>query len=247
MNTPLIACCSLWLTSACTVAAPAPGLDDIVARHVSARGGVAAIEAVRVFETDIEITEPSFTVDGAYIATRDGSMRVDISADGERVFTEALDSGRAWSWSLGEGVKEGTAQGAAALRHGIDLPFKLFGLHEMSAQGHRLELAGSETIGGIDYHVLKLTLADGFESLYFINAATGLIERDRQRRALHVDVDPAPVWIETSYEDYRVVDGVQFAHRQVERELAGGKLLSTVTIRAIRINPPVAAGRFAPP
>ncbi len=246
MRTPFALACALWLMSACASAAPRPGLDDIIAQHVAARGGANAIEAVRVFETDIQITEPSFTVDGLYIATRDGSMRVDISAGGERVFTEALDGGHAWSWSSGEGVKEGTAQGAAALRHGIDLPFKLFGLHEMSGQGHRLELTGSETIGGVNFHVLKLTLADGFETLYLVNPATGLIERDRQLRALHVDVDPEPVWIETSYEDYRPVDGVQFAHRQVERELASGKLLSTVTVRTIRVNPAVAAGRFAP-
>jgi hypothetical protein len=43
------------------------------------------------------------------------------------------------------------------------------------------------------------------------------------------------------------VAGALFAHRQVERELESGKLLSTVTVREVRINPPLAPGRFAPP
>ncbi len=238
---------ALLLLAGCTQTAHEPTLQDVVAQHVAARGGAAAIEAVHTFEGDIQIVEPSFTVNGLYVATRDGSMRVDISAGGERVFTEALDRGRSWSWSPSDGVKEGTAQGAVALRHGIDLPIKLFGLHEMASGGHRLELRGRETIDGTEFHVLRLTLADGFETLYYLNPESGLIERDRQRRALHVDVDPEPVWIETRYEDYRPVAGVVFAHRQVERELESGKLLSTVTLREIRINPRLAPGRFAPP
>jgi hypothetical protein len=236
---------ALLTLTACTVREPT--LDDVIAKHVAARGGATAIEAVRVFEGEIEIVEPSFTVDGLYVATRDGSMRVDISAGGERVFTEALDRGHSWSWSPSHGVKEGTSQGAAALRHGIDLPIKLFGLHEMAARGHRLALQGRETIDGTGYHVLRLTLADGFETLYYVNAESGLIERDRQRRAFHVDVNPKPVWIETRYEDHRPVAGVLFAHRQIERELETGELLSTVTLREVRINPPLAPGRFAPP
>lgn len=222
-------------------------LESVVARHVEARGGAAAIEAVRTYEAELRIAEPTFEVDGRYVATRDGRMRVDISIDGERVFTEALDEGRAWSWSPDQGVGEGSTQGAAALRHGIELPFKLFGLHEMQGRGHRLEFAGSETIDGIEYHVLRLTLDDGFETAYYLNPDTWLIERDRQLRALHVDVDPTAEWIETAYEDYRPVDGVMYAHRQVERQVASGAVLATVTVRTLRVNPPLEPGRFSPP
>lgn len=242
----------IWLGSLCLVAACAnggqdPDLESLVARHVEARGGAAAIEAIQSFETDIRIVEPAFTVDGRYVATRDGRMRVDISVAGERVFTEALDHGRAWTWSPDDGIREGSAKGAAALRHGIESPFKLFGLHEMHGRGHRLELAGRESVDGVNYHVLRLALDDGFESRYYVHPETWLIERDRQLRALHVDVDPEPVWIETVYEDYRAVDGVMYAHRQTERQLDSRKLLATVTISAIRLNRPVTDDYFQPP
>lgn len=236
----------LGLIAAIAAAEPVTDLDAIVARHVEARGGKASIEAILTYESDIRIVEPTFEVEGVYVATRDGSMRVDILADGRRVFTEALDRGRAWSWSPDDGVRDGSAAGAMALRHGIELPFKLFGLHEVRERGHRLEFVGREVVDGTNYDVLRLTLDDGFESLYFLNPATGLVERDRQRRALHVDVDPTPEWIETSYEDYRPVGGVLFPHRQVERQLATGKVLATVTVREIRINPPLGPGRFSP-
>lgn len=40
--------------------------------------------------------------------------------------------------------------------------------------------------------------------------------------------------------------GVLFSHRQVERKVATDAVLSTGTIREIRINPPFAPQRFSP-
>jgi hypothetical protein len=227
--------------------ARAVDLETLLIKNTAARGGEAALASVKAYESDIHIVEPQFAVDGTYIATRDGRMRVDIRAEGERVFTEALGRERAWSWDPENGVRGGSADGAAALRHGIELPFKIFGLRDMRERGHRLELAGTETLDGVAYHVLRATLSDGFEVTYYVNPETWLIERDRQRRAMHVDVDPTPEWIETRYEDYRPAAGVLYPFRQVEKRVATGEILSTVTVGEIRINPPLDGARFFPP
>lgn len=247
MRASRLAPIAFTLAAACGGTPAGPDLDSLIAGNTAARGGAPAIGRVAAFESDVHIVEPAFAVDGTYVATRDGRMRIDISVDGSRVFTEALDRERAWSWTPDDGVREGSAAGAAALRHGIEFPLKLFGLHEMRSRGHRLESLGRETADGVDYHVVGLTLDDGFEVRYFLHPDTLLIERERTRRALHVDVDPTPEWIETAYDDYRVVGGVLFPHRQVERRLATGEVLATTTVRAIRINPPLAADRFSPP
>jgi hypothetical protein len=232
-----------------TVAGPARAvdLDAVVANNTAARGGEAAMASVNAYESDVHIVEPQFAVDGTYVATRDGRMRVDIRADGARVFTEALDRDRAWSWDPEHGARAGTAAGAAALRHGIELPIKIFGLHEMRRRGHRLELTGRETLDGVAYHVLRLTLSDGFEVSYYVNPVTWLIERDRQKRAMHVEVDPTPEWIETRYEDYVPAAGVLLPRRLVETRVATGEVLSTVTVGEVRINPPFDGARFSPP
>ena len=228
------------------VAEPAE-LAALVSRNTAARGGAEAIESVSDFEADLHIVEPTFEVDGRYVATRDGRMRIDILAKGERVFTEALGRDRAWSWNPEGGVVTASPQGRAALRHGIEFPFKVFGLHELAERGHQLESAGRERIAGIDYDVLRLTLDDGFETRYYLNPDSGLIERERQNRALHVDIDPAPKWIETEYSDWRKAGRVLYPHRMVEREIATGKVLSTATTLAIRLNTSPAAERFEAP
>jgi hypothetical protein len=100
-------------------AGPAPDLESIVDRHVAARGGRAAIEAVRAYETEIRIVEPAFEVDGTYVATRDGQMRVDIVAGGQPAFTEALDGSRAWTWTPDSGVGGGRRGPAARHRAAV--------------------------------------------------------------------------------------------------------------------------------
>jgi hypothetical protein len=232
---------------AAAAAADPAELATLVALNTAARGGAAAIESVSDFEADIHIVEPTFEVDGLYAATRDGRMRVDIRAADEHVFAEAIGRERAWSWNPQDGVATASDRGRAALRHGIEFPFKLFGLHEMETRGHRLEAAGREAIDGVAYHVLHLRLDDGFETRYYLNPDSGLIERERQHRALHVDVDPAPVWIETVYSDWRPVAGVLYPHRSVEREIDTGRVLATVTTRAIRLNTSPQAERFERP
>jgi hypothetical protein len=215
-------------------------LDGLVASNTVARGGAAAIEAVHSLQMHVRIVEPSFAVDAVYRASRDGSMRVDVyDGNGQRVYTEALEGGRAWSRAAGEDtpVRATGAEGTAALRHGIESPFKLYGLHELTGRGHALEFRGRENVDGTDYYVLRAVFGDGRETSYYLSPVTALIERERQYRALHVDADPTPHWIETRYEDYRSVDGVLFPFRQVESRLDTGEVLATSTISRLIVNP----------
>ena len=237
-----------WLLASCTGSSGDMSLDGLIARHTAARGGAKAIEAVHGIAIELQIAEPTFQVDGRYVATRNGQMRIDAFQDGQSVFTEALDNGRAWSWSPGAASPtDESTQGSAALRHGVEFPFKLYGLHELQGRGHRLELLGRQKLDGIDYYRLRLTLDDGFQVQYFVNPDTWLIDRSRELRALHVDIEPKPQWIETLFSDYRTVAGVQFPWRQVERKLESGEVLSTGTVTAIEINPELAAARFSAP
>jgi hypothetical protein len=227
--------------SAAVAAPPSPSLEWILEKHTQARGGRDAIEAVHGIRMDIAITEPKYTAEGRYTATRDGSMRIDVFIGGDRVFTEALDRGQAWSRAAGESAPgvTGSSAGAAALRHGVEAPFKLFGLHEMQSRGHRLRYVGRVAIDQVDYYALEATLDDGYQTTYYLDPTTWLIARERQYRALHVDVDPTPEWIETSFDDYRLEAGVQYSHRQVERQVATGNVLVTTVVRSITVNPPL--------
>lgn len=214
-------------------------LDDLIERNVQAVGGRASIEAVRSIRFDLHIMDPGFEVDGIYRAARPGWMRIDVSAEGQRVFTEALGENGAWQWKgKGEPV-EATAKATAALRHGVDLPGHLFGLHELRARGHRIELAGREQVERINYHLLRVTFADGDTTTLYLDADSWLITRRRDVRPLHPDVDPTPTTIENKVSDFRKVGDLLFAFTSTDTDLRSGKVLEKVAVRSITLNPAV--------
>jgi hypothetical protein len=181
-------------------------------------GGRAAIEAVKSIEVDLHIVDPDFEVDGKYRAARPGRMRIDVMANGKHVYTEALDWDRGWQWKgKGSVIEEESPKATAALRHGVELPGKLVGLHELRQRGHRVDLGGREAIEGTDYYALRITLRDGYTTTLY--------------------VDPTPTTIESCFSDFRNVDGVLFAFFSTDTDLATGKILETTRVRSIKANP----------
>ncbi|MBV9618557.1 MAG: hypothetical protein JO201_05030 [Verrucomicrobia bacterium] len=215
-------------------------LDEVIDRNTEAMGGRAAIEAVHSIEVSLHISDPGFEADGIYYAARPGRMRIDIFAGDKHVFTEAFDGERGWEWN-GKENKTASPKATAALRHGVELPGKLLGLHELKQRGHQLELARREKIDGIDYYALHLTLRDGYETTLYVDAHSWLITHRRDFRPLHVDIDPTPTTIEQKSWDFRKVDGVQFAFAGSETDLKTGKVLETSQIKSIKVNPPIDA------
>jgi hypothetical protein len=213
-------------------------VDEVIERNTQAMGGRVAIEAVKSIEVDLHIVDPDFEVDGKYRAARPGRMRIDVIASGKHVYTEAFDGGHGWQWK-GEGVaiQEESPKATAALRHGVELPGKLIGLHELRQRGRRVDLAGRERDNGTDYYVLRITLNDGYTTRLYVDPKTWLITQRRDVRPLHPDIDPTPTTIESSFSDFRKVNGVLFAFASKDTDLATGKVLETTRVRSIKVNP----------
>jgi outer membrane lipoprotein-sorting protein len=235
----LLVSLSAILIAGCSKSSDSLSLDEIVERNTKAMGGRAAIEAVQSIQIDLHIKDPSFEVDGTYYAARPGKMRIDVSAEGKHVFTEAFDGERAWQWQGKGEQKPATEKATAALRHGVELPGKLFGVHELRACGHKIKLLGREQIDGIDYYVLQLVLNDGYTVSLYVDPDSWLVTRRRDVRPLHVDVDPAPTTIEQVSSDFRDVNGVKFPFATIEIDLKTGKLLESTTTKNVKINPPL--------
>jgi len=213
-------------------------VDEVIERNTEAMGGRAALEAVNSIEVDLHIVDPDFEVDGKYRAARPGRMRIDVMAGGKHVYTEAFNGDRGWQWK-GEGaaIQEESPKATAALRHGVELPGKLFGLHELRQRGHRVDLASREKIDGTDYYALRITLNDGYTTTLYVDPRSWLITRRRDVQPLHVDVDPSSTTIESRFSHFRKMDGVLFAFAGTDIDLATGKVLETTSVRSIKVNP----------
>ncbi len=212
-------------------------VDQVIERNRQAMGGRLAIEAVKSIEVNLHIVDPGFEVVGKYRAARPARMRIDVMGGGKHVYTEAFDGQRGWQWKgQGTTIEQESPKATAALRHGVELPGKLFGLHEQRQRGHRVDLAGREKIDGIDYYAVRLTLNDGFTTTLYVDPRNWLITRRRDVRPLHVDVDPTPTTIESRFSDFRKVDGVLFPFASTDTDIATGKVLETTRIHSIKLN-----------
>lgn len=215
------------------IPATAGDLEQILACNDQAVGG-DRMRDLRALEYQLTIQEPGFAVKGIYKAERSGEMRIDVFDGDRRVFSEWLTDGAAWQ--LTADAKEparATAEGTAALRHGLERPGRFWTLADMSARGHVVELVERERIGGVDEFVLKLTLDDGFETWLWVNAESCLVERSRNYRAFHPDSDPEKIWTETVYDQFERVDGLMIARRTRTIDLASGETLGTTEVTRI--------------
>lgn len=233
----LLVLLSTIFVAACHAQSDSVSLDEIIERNTGAMGGRGAIEAVQSIQIELHIKDPSFEVDGTYYATRPGKMRIDVSAQGKHVFTEAFDGRNGWQWE-GKGEQmPATEKATAALRHGVELPGKLFGLHELRARGHKMKSIGRDQIDGVNYHVLQLILNDATAVSLYVDPNSWLVTRRRDVRPLHVDVDPTPTTIEQVSFDFHDVEGVKFPFATAETDLNTGKLLESTITKSVKINP----------
>jgi hypothetical protein len=232
------------LITGCSKRSDSLSLDEIVERNTDAMGGRAAIEAVQSIQIDLRIKDPSFEVDGTYYAARPGKMRIDVSAHGKHVFTEAFDGETGWQWEGKGEQKPASEKATAALRHGVELPGKLFGLHELTARGNKLRSIGREQIDGINYYALQLILTDGYTVSLYLDPNSWLVTRRRDVRPLHVDVDPTPATIEQVSSDFRDVNGVKFPFATTETDVNTGKVLERTATKSAKTNPTLPAAFF---
>ncbi len=241
----------VWLLGLCLCAcsgsggSPGPGspvdLDHVLELHSEARGGKQAIESVHALRLRVDIEEPTFSVHGVYVATRDGHMRVDIY-DGETlVFVEALGPEGGWQWSAGGEVRSLSVEGEAALRRGV--LGNLYGLHEWPAHDVSLSLVQSDEASAGNYWLVDAVEKDGFTRRLRIDRQSHLVVRSSEVSALHPDMDATPIAQYTEHGEWALERGVLMPRFTRRVDEASGETVQTARVRGIELR---VAGEMLP-
>jgi hypothetical protein len=221
---------------------PAQTVDEIVARHVEARGGREALAAVRT----LRMAGRANAGPG-----REAIVRREIARPG-RIRTEFVFQGTtgvyAWDGSTGWCVSplDGSlepeplpAEAAALSAEQADFEGPLV---DWKAKGHAVERAGSDTLPGGAAHKLKVTLKSGVVRHIWVDAQTGLVVRTESTRKLRGH----EVAFETVYSDYRETGGVRFA-RSIETGVRGRPQRLRIVVENVETNPALEDSRFSLP
>jgi len=112
-------------------------------------------------------------------------------------------------------------------------------LVDYAVKGHKVELAGKETIDGKECYKIKLTTKEGRELNYYFDATTGYINRLSYKGRGRPGAGGAPgeeIEIAVNYTNYdKTPDGYIFPFSQT---ITGG-FANTMTFEKIEINPKI--------
>lgn len=222
-----------------------PDVDTIIARHVEARGGEAALRAINslVFDRGA-YSEPGTDIhdDSAVMMLMRPYYKVVGHPGRTPDFLEGYN-GAAWEWYGDPGITMWTVRDASeAARHYADVDGPLV---DYAAKGSQAELVGEATISERRAYQIRLTMMDGYATDFFIDRRTYLIIASRHSASIHAF--GAQVSSETRFSDFRPVAGVLFPFRSSEVEIATGRVLNAMQWGSIEANADIPVSYFWPP
>ena len=223
-------------------------LTDIIEHHITALGGLEALNAIRTMQFNGRMVEPEFTIEDFNVIRMKPHFQKVWMPFGEGYFAEGYNGEYAWEKPVkdehGHRVEGAPAD---ALRHAMELPGVMRPLTEFVARGNALELVNEGEVDGRWVYLLKATLADGSVKAYYMDAETYLFTRSRDVRAFHPAINLKENHVETVMGDFRSVDGVTVAFRESQRDWVTGEVLGELTWRTIEVNPDLSEKDFEMP
>jgi hypothetical protein len=223
--------------------AAAQSTDDLIARHIAARGGLAAIHAVKSLKMTGTLRPSGFDVTLTYAETilRPGSVRIDATLQNLTV-VQSYDGKDGWQIQPFQGRKDPEALSSddtKSLQEEADFEGPLI---DAKAKGATLENLGSVDIDGAPTYAIRASLKNGDQMTYYLDPVALLTVRIETRQI----VRGAETLNDTDFGDYEKVNGVYFPF-----EVAAGPKGSTdrqrITYDTIVANAPVDPAIFARP
>lgn len=220
--------------------ASAQTADDLIAKYVEARGGMARLKAIESVRIERTVAATFNDIDIVIVKKRPNLYRSEQTPEGSPNTIVRGFADVAWEQAGGKtAVREGA--GAVEQRE-VDGDFDGF-LVDYRAKGHTVALEGRETIGGADAWKLRVTMKSGAVRHVYLDARTFLERRHEATIELAPDRRVATT---ITFGDWRDVNGVKFPFAIEEERDAPGQTFVHYT-RKIEVNVPVDDALFRPP
>jgi hypothetical protein len=230
------------LAAAAPLALSAQTVDEIVAKHIDARGGLAKLKAISSFRITGEMeVGPGIKAPVTMEQTRPEMMRMDMTVQG-MTMVQAYDGATAWTINPFQGKKDADvmpADMATSFIEGADIDGALV---DYKAKGHTVTLIGKEKVEGSDAWKLKLTLKNGNDRLVFLDADSYLEIRNEQKTKMQ----GTEIETFTNIGDYREVNGTQVPF-SIEQGAKGQPGVQRITMTKVEANVAIDKTRFAMP
>jgi hypothetical protein len=220
-----------------TGAQVAPSADDILARHVDAVGGKAAIGQIKSVTMESSVQVMGTDAPGTTTILYGVGYKQETNFNGTMIVQCYNDDG-GWQVNPMAGVSSPTPMPDDQYKNGKDGMYIGGGLYDYAARGSKIELVSSSDDG----YKIKLTNKNGVESTFTIDPKTYLIKAlARKGQMQGQDVD-----IVISYSDYRKTETGYLMPYQVDVNF-GGQFQMSIAVKRIELNKTIDPAIFAMP
>jgi hypothetical protein len=228
------------------VPAAAQDAQSLLAKNLEARGGAAAIDAIKSVSFDGRLLFPGdFELTYKEIRAQLGNAtaaRTDLSLQGLNV-VQSYDGQGGWRINPFQGRKDPERMSADEVRSVADAASIQGALLASRNDGSRVEYVGREDFDGTLAYKLKVTQKDGDEFVYWLDPDTYLeIKVDETRR-----IRGAQQTTEIELGDYEKIAGVYFPMSVESWSQGQSNQRQRIIIASGSANAPVTAAFFAEP
>ena len=236
----------LWLALALAqigslAAAAAQTAEELIAKNIEARGGLAKIQAIQSVRMTGTISVGGVTMPAVLEVKRPDKTRLEFTVNGQ-VAVQAYDGTTAWAVLPFTGKTEAERMSAEDSRD-MELQADMDGpLVNYKAKGNRVELMGVQKVADQDAWRLKVTLRNGDVQDIYLDLKTHL----QIATVAHRVVQGKPAEVESELGDYREVGGVLLPH-SFETKAEGVSQKQSIRFNKIELNVPTDDSRFRMP
>lgn len=217
-------------------------VEEVVVRYLEARGGVEAWRQLETLEMSGVFSVVSKRSDFSLIRQRGDLFRMDYThADMPAI--RARDAQGPWmlnAWLQPEVGRVEEDPYKRQLERESIFPLLLL---DYEKKGVQIELIGPGEVEGLETIDLKVTLPDGAEETWYLDAGTHLEFAADSQIYDHTQLQE-PMNMRTFFDDFREVDGLVLPF-QIEWEFWAR--LESMTVESVVINPEIDKSRFSPP
>ena len=222
--------------------AQAQTVDEILAKHYEAQGGLEKIKVLNSLRiTGTMGVGPGMEAPFTMERKRPGKQRIEFTIQG-MTGIQAFDGEKTWSVMPFMGKKDPEVGSDEENKNAQDDNDFDGVLVDWKAKGHTVELAGKESVEGADSFKLKVTKKNGNVEYEYLDAETYLLvktESKMKRRGMEFDG-------ETTFSDYKDVNGYMQPF-SMESGAKGMPQKQKMTFSKIELNVSLDDARFAFP
>jgi hypothetical protein len=240
----------------CQASAAAQTVDEVITRHVQARGGIEKLRAITTMKITRTVVTPFSTIQVVAYKKRPDLYRAEQSLPGQPPIARGVNADGAWDGGPGGKPIMRSAALAAETRD-VEADFDGL-LIDWKSKGHTVTLDGKVPLPAGEAYKLTVKTKSGAVRTIYLDATTYL---DRRHTGV-LNLPPSPAAVKQlgdaapprrfdvviDYAGWRAVDGVQFPFDIAEERTSSEPVQSLVTYtKSIELNVPLDEAFFATP